>query len=72
MGSGTNDMYGNPAFANPMNGDYHLTTNSAAIDWGTNAGVLTDFEGDARPQRNEFDIGYDEFVVRVYLPLVIR
>jgi hypothetical protein len=71
-GSGVNDMYGNPAFVNPANDDYHLTANSAAINRGVDVGVLTDIDGDVRPQGAGVDIGYDEFVARIYLPLVIR
>jgi uncharacterized repeat protein (TIGR01451 family) len=54
------NMYGDPAFANPASGDYHLTASSLAIDAGVDTDVTTDFEGDPRPQGDGFDIGYDE------------
>ena len=38
-----------------------------------NAGITSDFDGDARPSLNGFDIGYDEVVfTRVLLPLLVR
>lgn len=58
--AGANSVNGNPAFANPATEDYHLTATSAAVDRATNVGVITDFEGQVRPQGFGFDIGYDE------------
>lgn len=57
----TNALTGNAAFRNPLIGDYHLTADSAARDTAVNAGVSTDFEGEARPAGAGYDIGYDEF-----------
>ena len=42
-------------------GDYHLTTGSPCVDAGTDAGVLTDMDGDARPLLSGFDMGADEY-----------
>ena len=66
----TNGHSGNPAF----NTDgYHLTSGSAAIDQGVDAGVSTDIDGDARPQGSGYDIGADEFTLRyIYLPLIMN
>lgn len=69
---GTNPVDGDPAFVDPDGGDYHLGPASAAIDAGVDAGVTTDIDGDARPQGSGCDIGADEFIYRVYLPLVLR
>ena len=55
------NVYGDPAFADPAAGDYHLTTGSAAIDAGVNAGVVTDIDGDPRPLDTGYDIGADEY-----------
>ena len=44
-------------------GDYHITAGSPCIDLGTDAGVYTDMDGDARPQGVGFDMGADEFAV---------
>jgi hypothetical protein len=36
-------------------------------------GITTDFEGDARPSLNGFDVGFDEVVlIRVMLPIILR
>jgi hypothetical protein len=67
---------GDPLFVNPGVGDYHLQSGSAAIDAGINAGITEDFEGDARPLLNGFDVGFDEAalsqVYQVMLPIIIR
>jgi parallel beta-helix repeat protein len=65
---------GNPVFAP---GGYHLTADSTAIDQGVDAGVMTDIDGDVRPDGCFFDIGADEFMTgvacrRIYLPLIMR
>jgi fibronectin-binding autotransporter adhesin len=53
------DAYtGNPAFASD---GYHLTSGSAAIDRGVNAGVATDIDGQARPNGVAPDLGADEY-----------
>jgi uncharacterized repeat protein (TIGR01451 family) len=54
------NVYGDPAFADPTSWDYRLTVSSQALDAGIDVDVTTDFEGDARPQGDGFDIGYDE------------
>jgi hypothetical protein len=71
--TGTVNVYGDPAFTNPADWDYHLGPGSAAIDAGVDAGVPEDIDGDPRPQNNGYDIGADEFDgTFVYLPLVWR
>lgn len=70
---GAGSFMGDPRFVNPAAGDYHLTPLSAARDAGANAGVLVDFEGDARPIGGGFDIGYDESRARLaWVPTVRR
>jgi uncharacterized repeat protein (TIGR01451 family) len=59
--TGTVNVWGNPAFVDPAAGDYHLGPGSAAIDAGTDAGVLSDLDGQARPAIDGYDIGADEF-----------
>lgn len=50
-----------------------LLPGSSAINAGTNAGCpATDQRGVPRPQFGTCDIGAFEFVVRLYLPLVIK
>jgi hypothetical protein len=56
-----------------VNDNYHLGSGSAAINAGTDVGVVTDIDGQVRPFDAGFDIGYDEAVIYpVYLPLIIR
>jgi uncharacterized repeat protein (TIGR01451 family) len=47
-------------FVDAAGGDFHLTSESWAVDKGTAAGVTVDFEADVRPGGNAFDLGYDE------------
>lgn len=56
----THNYAGAPGFVNAAIGDYHLTASSPARDAGLDAGVYTDFEGEARPLGSGFDLGYDE------------
>ena len=63
------DHSGDPAFAAD---GCHLTAASAAIDKGVDAGVTTDIDGETRPWGAGYDIGADEFLKRIYLPLVLR
>jgi len=52
--------WGNPAFVDPARGDYHIQPASAAIDAGVEAGIVTDIDGQPRPQGDGPDIGADE------------
>jgi hypothetical protein len=60
----TNDHFGAPAFVDPGGSDYHIRTESAALDAGVFAGVSTDLDGDARPTNparpDAPDLGADE------------
>jgi hypothetical protein len=57
---GDGNFDADPQFVNPGNGNYHLSSESPCVDAGTEAGVYDDFEGDPRPQGNDYDIGADE------------
>jgi predicted outer membrane repeat protein len=57
MTSGGHSLIGDPKFADPLNGDYHLQLGSAAIDHSIDAGVYTDLDGNPRPKNLGFDIG---------------
>jgi hypothetical protein len=63
-----NQYEGNPAFVDPNNGDYHLSSGSAAIAKGVDAGVYEDMDGNPRPPEG-CDLGADELPI-VYLPIV--
>ena len=56
---GTGNIDSDPMFVG--GGDYHLSNVSPCIDTGTDAGVATDMDGEARPQGAGYDMGSDEF-----------
>ncbi len=68
-----NDVRGNPAFANPAAGDYHIQRLSAARDAGTDVGTMVDIDGDARPVGPAPDIGADEYMLKhkAYIPVMV-
>ncbi|WP_420641886.1 choice-of-anchor Q domain-containing protein [Candidatus Leptofilum sp.] len=74
VSGGANSLTDNPHFRD----SYHLDVGSAAIDAGTDLGVLTDFDGEIRPLNGGFDIGFDEINLadflpaKLYLPLINR
>ena len=74
VSGGANSLIDNPHFRD----NYHLDVGSAAIDAGTDLGVLTDFDGEIRPLNGGFDIGFDEINLadflpaKLYLPLINR
>jgi hypothetical protein len=71
--TGTVNIWGNPTFADPGSGNYHIWLGSAAVDAGVNAGVTEDIDGDPRPVDAGYDIGADELRLRyIYLPLVVK
>jgi hypothetical protein len=59
--TGAVNVYGDPAFADPLAHDYHLTGGSAALDQGIATGVSDDVDGQARPQGAAADLGADEY-----------
>jgi hypothetical protein len=65
----TNDYIGDPAFAHD---GYHLTLYSPAINQGIDAGVAVDIDGDKRPLQGGFDLGADEFMGKIYLPMLMK
>ena len=62
----TNEVAGDPLFVTDSTGagtgDFHLQTDSPAIDVGVDAGVTVDFNGQARPSGTGFDLGAFELV----------
>ncbi|MBC7234068.1 MAG: right-handed parallel beta-helix repeat-containing protein [Chloroflexi bacterium] len=70
--TGTVNIWGDPAFVDPRGGNYHLRPGSAAIDAGVDAGVTADIDGDPRPVGAAPDIGADEYMAHVYLPMVMK
>jgi hypothetical protein len=71
--TGTVNVYGDPAFIDPVSFEYHVGSASAAIDAGIDAGLAEDIDGDPRPVGVAPDTGADEFRLRyAYLPLITR
>ncbi len=68
--TGTINIRGNPAFVDPTGGDYHIGPGSAALNAGVDTEVDTDIDGETRIGTP--DLGADEFITYVYLPLVLR
>jgi parallel beta-helix repeat protein len=73
-GGGTvtvNNAYtGSPVFVDPDGGDYHINITSAAQNKGISTGVADDIDGDLR--LGTPDLGADEFVRYVYLPIILH
>ncbi len=72
VGAGPNSFTGTAGFANPALGDFHLGPLSDARDAALPVGVALDFEGDPRPVGPAPDIGFDEYLTRLFLPLILR
>ncbi len=58
--TGTVNLWRDPAFVDPANGDYHIGAASPAADAGIDSGIPADVDGDPRPAGSGFDIGADE------------
>jgi len=65
----SNDVSGNSAFAAD---GYHLTYQSAALNRALDIGIDTDIDGQRRPVGSGPDLGADEYVAMVFLPLLLR
>jgi hypothetical protein len=67
---------GDPRFANPAGGDFHLQGDSPAIDQGSALGAPDDdFDGQSRPAGAGIDIGADEYLIlnyHTFLPLLLQ
>lgn len=59
--TGTINLWGNPAFVNPQQGDYHFSRHSPAHDAGLPTELVSDIDGQVRPQDQAADIGADEY-----------
>ena len=71
----SDNINADPLFADEVNGDYHLTSESPVIDNGR-TGVdipVVDIEGNNRPQGNGVDMGaYEAARHQIFLPTILR
>jgi len=58
--TGTINISGDPTFRDTGSWDYHLTTGSDGLDTGVPVPLVTDIDGDTRPQGGGYDLGADE------------
>ena len=73
--SGTHDIIGeDPLFLDAPNDDFHIASDSPAVDAGTSVGApLVDFDDEPRPQGVYVDIGADEAAGQdIYLPIIMK
>jgi hypothetical protein len=70
--SGTAVLPSPPLFVAPAQQDYHLLSESPAVDAGIDVGVSADVDGDGRPVGPRPDVGADEVRLRFFLPHILR
>ena len=70
--TGTVNITGDPAFIDPDAGDYHIGPGSAARDMGITTTVSHDIDGDPRPIGHGYDLGADEWIAYVFLPVIFK
>ena len=70
----TDPVYDDPEFVNPGTDNYHIGEDSPAVDAGATVTLSEDFDGDARPSGDGYDIGADEVRSEylAFLPLVLK
>ena len=68
ISTGTVDFHGDPAFV--PGGNYRIGPGSDARNAGVPAGIATDIDGERRLSAP--DLGADEYVTAIHLPLVLR
>jgi len=68
-----NNLFGDPRFLDRAGGDYHVSSDSPAVDQAYSVDVACDMDGDVRPVGTASDIGADEIAPHtICLPLIIR
>ncbi|MBN2258677.1 MAG: right-handed parallel beta-helix repeat-containing protein, partial [Anaerolineaceae bacterium] len=74
MDMNNSPVYGDPAYWDATNGNYHIRAHSAARDKSLGEGYAYDIDGSSRPigsSSTPYDIGADEFM-GWFLPLIQR
>jgi hypothetical protein len=72
VAAGPSSFVADPLYFNAAADNYHLTCPSPAIDAALFLGVPFDFDGQPRGQPAGDDIGFDEMVGCLFLPLLLR
>jgi uncharacterized repeat protein (TIGR01451 family) len=77
VATGTVNVWGDPGFADPAGGDFHIALGSAAVDAGVKVLVYADIDDHPRPIGMRPDLGADEFpmglwVVKSAVPNPVR
>lgn len=73
--SGTNSFSGNPKFVDISNGDLHIMAGSAAIDRVSGGSLFVDIDSQTRPigiAPVNFDVGADEYMLQIFMPIVYK
>lgn len=70
---GAVNYYDDPRFMDANSGDYHIQSNSVAVDRGANVGVYYDIDDQVRPNNSIPDLGADEYYLgeKMFVPLVV-
>ncbi len=71
-----NNIHADPLFKSAVALDLHLTPDSPAVNAAYcgyfSACAAEDFEGDSRPKWGAYDMGADEFDLKILLPFMMR
>lgn len=69
-----NPVYADPGFVDAASDDYHINSDSPALDAGAAVVLSDDFDGDVRPLGSGYDIGADEVRVgmEVFIPILLN
>lgn len=62
-GDGVNPVFGNPAFVDAVNGDFHIELTSACRNVGIDVGLTEDYYGISIPQETVTAIGAAEYSI---------
>jgi hypothetical protein len=71
----TNPLSGDPAYVDPVAGNFHIRWNSAARDAVSDTGtIVEDIDDEARPMGSgatPYDVGADEFWWHIFQPVIV-